>query len=396
MAEDEGGGDAAQQIVDTFVAGMVEGRRMPMVQASGTSTCLLKLDQEVTTLSVIAGKASREVSLSEIAQIMMGEDSPDGVQLPLDELCVTLALVDDHVFALRFDDMESRDTFALCLGMFVDQLHQGEYAEEEWQEDGAEGSSWPEPSGASGVHTYEAADFWKPSWCDLCQIFLSGWAKQGQACSTCRQVVCHECAKRGDPCRGSAGAVAEAGPPPRSPAAAPGADALGGSQQADSAAPPAANSTGGSKSSKSSDPRGGAAESELSESQRIVKKFVQRMVRGRVLPMLSKVGGSVECLVHLDRELKNIMIQRAGKKDSKQRAIPLTTVQEICVGREVADEVELPVDECSVTLMLEGGQAIAFRLEDEKDRDTFVLCMGTFVKGNRKESKPKRRHEKKK
>merc|ERR1712151_1375915 len=94
----------------------------------------------------------------------------------------------------------------------------------------------------------------------------------------------------------------------------------------------------------------------LNQSQRLVKKFVQRMVRGRVLRMLSTVGGSVECLVHLGRELKNIVIQRAGKKDSKQRAIPLASVQDICVARRVPDEVELPVDDSSVTLILEQGQ----------------------------------------
>merc|ERR1740123_231517 len=120
--------------------------------------------------------------------------------------------------------------------------------------------------------------------------------------------------------------------------------------------------------------RGGAAEDGLNQNQRLVKMFVQRMVRGRVLQMLSKVGGSMECLVHLDRELKNILIQRAGKKDGKQRTISLRTVQEVCVGLEVADEVELPVDECSVTLMLDQGQAIAFRLEDKEDRSRCEQC----------------------
>jgi len=102
--------------------------------------------------------------------------------------------------------------------------------------------------------------------------------------------------------------------------------------------------------------------------------------------MLSKVGGSIACLVHLDRELKNIFIQRAGRKDAKKRGIALNSVQEICVGLEVSAEVELPVDELSVTLMLAEGQAIAFKLADQEDRDTFALCMGMFVDGNRKES----------
>jgi len=127
----------------------------------------------------------------------------------------------------------------------------------------------------------------------------------------------------------------------------------------------------------------------MDEGKKIVKEFVQKMVRGRVLHMLSTTGSSVECLVHLDRDLKNIFIQRAGKKDAKKRAVLLSTVQEICVGEDVQDDVQLPVDELTVTLMLEEGQAIAFRLADIEDRDTFGLCMGMFVDGNRKKRKSK-------
>lgn len=127
----------------------------------------------------------------------------------------------------------------------------------------------------------------------------------------------------------------------------------------------------------------------MNDGKKIVKDFVQKMVRGRALQMLSTAGSSVECLVHIDRELKNIFIQRAGRKDAKKRAVALSAVQEICVGTEVSGDVELPVDDLSVTLMLEEGQAIAFRLADVEDRDTFALCMGMFVDGNRKRRKSK-------
>jgi len=393
--------DAAQQIVDSFVAGMVAGRRMPILQAGGTSTCQVYLDQDVTAIT-IKGRANQVVSLDDIAAITMGEDLPEGVQLSVDELCVTMALYDGSSLAFRMEDMEARDTFALCIGMFVDQRNQGEYEDEGdvWATQPDEGEplvpSAPSGAGASsdraqpflqaggGQHDYQLATFWKPTWCDVCKEFLQGWSDQGMACRSCRQVVCHSCVNKGGPCRGH-DRVAAAGPSP----AAGGAPAE--SQQAPSRQRPAAVPPPPAAGGRQLQPREAEGEDGLNDSQRLVKRFVQQMVKGRVLEMLSKVGGSVECLVRLDRELKNIMIQRAGKKDGKQRAIPLTTVQDVCMGREVADEVELPVDEQSVTLMLDQGQAIAFRFDGDQDRDTFVKCMSMFVEGNRKEAKHRKK-----
>ncbi|CAE7646708.1 unnamed protein product [Symbiodinium pilosum] len=110
------------------------------------------------------------------------------------------------------------------------------------------------------------------------------------------------------------------------------------------------------------------------------------MVKGRELRMLSTTGRSLLCLVTLDRDIRHISIQLAGKTDAKQRFVNLKSIEQIYVGEDVADDIELPVTSFSVTLVLEEGQAIAFELNDEEERDTFAMCMQMFVDGNRKDA----------
>ncbi|CAK9115537.1 Uncharacterized protein SCF082_LOCUS53468 [Durusdinium trenchii] len=74
----------------------------------------------------------------------------------------------------------------------------------------------------------------------------------------------------------------------------------------------------------------------------------------------------------LDRDIRHISIQLAGKKDAKQRFVNLKSIEQIYVGQDVAEEIELMVTDLSVTLVLEEGQAIAFDLDSEEERDTFV------------------------
>ncbi|CAL1171151.1 unnamed protein product [Cladocopium goreaui] len=135
--------------------------------------------------------------------------------------------------------------------------------------------------------------------------------------------------------------------------------------------------------------RSTSSKKELSDGQKIVKRFVQKMVRGRELKMLSTTGRSLRCLVVLDRDIRHISIQLAGKKDAKQRFVNLKSIEQIYVGQDVA-EIEL-VTELSVTFVLEGGQAIAFDLDDEEERDTFAMCMQMFVDANRKDAERRRK-----
>jgi len=109
------------------------------------------------------------------------------------------------------------------------------------------------------------------------------------------------------------------------------------------------------------------------------------MVKGQPLQVLSVNGGTAECLVSLDRKLNNLYLQKAGKPDSKKRAIPLETIEHIVVGEDVQAGVQLPVTAMCVTLILLDGQALAISFDEVEPRDTFALCLSMFVDGRRSE-----------
>lgn len=117
---------AAQQVVKTFVRSIVRGLTLSVLNtAGGSADCVVALDRKLTTLSLQrAGKKDakkRFVPIEEITEIIVGDDVRDEVDLAVDELCVTLLLGDEgQAIGFRFVDQEARDTFALCLSMFVD------------------------------------------------------------------------------------------------------------------------------------------------------------------------------------------------------------------------------------------------------------------------------------
>eukprot|EP00928_Gymnodinium_smaydae_P064361 TRINITY_DN47708_c0_g1_i1.p1 TRINITY_DN47708_c0_g1~~TRINITY_DN47708_c0_g1_i1.p1 ORF type:complete len:367 (+),score=101.39 TRINITY_DN47708_c0_g1_i1:73-1173(+) len=128
----------------------------------------------------------------------------------------------------------------------------------------------------------------------------------------------------------------------------------------------------------------------VGSAQQVVKDFVRTYVKGRNVAVVSVKGGSASCFLSLDRKLTTLSLQRSTKKDAKKRNIGFGEVSEIVVGAEVVD-VELPLDELCVTLLLGDGQAVAFRFDDIEERDTFALCLSMFVdgysKGGRKKTK---------
>mmetsp|Transcript_18716 Transcript_18716/g.34872 ORF Transcript_18716/g.34872 Transcript_18716/m.34872 type:complete len:239 (+) Transcript_18716:66-782(+) len=130
---------------------------------------------------------------------------------------------------------------------------------------------------------------------------------------------------------------------------------------------------------------------DVGQAQQVVKNFVRTFVKGNSMNVLTVNGSATECIVSLDRKLTTISLQRPGKKDAKRRAVPLESIEEICVGDEAGDGVELPLDEFCVTLLLEDGNALAFRFNDVEERDTFALCLSMFVDGRRNEMMRKKK-----
>lgn len=268
--------------------GFVKGRQITVVAGHGEEEdCLLTLNRELTSLSL---QKRRSVPLSEVCQICVGFDAEDqGVDLPIDELSVSFLLNDGRHVAFRFLDVEDRDTFAICMSMFVDKVRGNSVGED--------------------VH----------------------------------------------------------GESPRS------ADEDSDCQKTDHTGSTSACST----------------PSEGADAKTVVKQFVKSYVKGQHVDILSVNGGTTLCIATLDRKLAMLSIQRPG--GSKQRHIPLQDIEEISIGTEAEDEVDLPLDDNCVTLLLEDGQGLGFRFRDAEDRDTFALCISMFVNSRRGEKVRKQR-----
>jgi ethanolamine utilization microcompartment shell protein EutS len=270
----------AQHVVKRFVQNYVKGQQVTVVAGHDESEdCLLTLDRDLTAISLQKG---RSISLSEVCQICVGFDAEEqGVDLPIDELSVAFLLNDGRDVAFRFRDIEHRDTFAICMSIFVDKLRGDSNGED------VEG-----PLGSDEEVHYRNSE--------------------------------HDANMS------------------LSPASSDGADA-----------------------------------------KMVVKRFVRKYVKGQQVTILNVNGGVSECVVTLDRKLTLLCIQRPG--GLKQRRIHLQDIEEISVGTEAEDEVDLTLDENCVTLLLEDGQAVGISFGDVEERDTFALCISIFVNSRRGE-----------
>jgi len=311
MAEDDGD-DTAQRIINGFVQQMVAGRQLPSMSPGSRSvtTMLVQLDKDLTTLFLGRSGASRKsLPLETVEEVAVGSEGAQGVeQLNLDDLCVTLSFDGEEAIAFRFRDVEERDTFALCLGMFADQRRAAldEEEEEEEEESAEEEASTADPS-IERIH----------------------------------------------------------------------AGALRAAQETNSHRSEASNSARSS------------LRSNLSDEQQLMKDFVKKMVRGRALEMPTTAGSSMECIVSLDRDLTNLIIQRSERKDANKRVLPLGNIVRVASGDTITKDVELElqVDAQCVALMLKEGKVVAFRIEESQDRRAFAHCLGILAQGNRKAAK---------
>lgn len=124
---------------------------------------------------------------------------------------------------------------------------------------------------------------------------------------------------------------------------------------------------------------------DVGKAQHVVKSFVRSFVKGKTVSVLTVNGGTRECIASLDRKLTTLSLQQSGKKDAKKRGVPLHGISEIRCGEEAGEDIDLPLDENCVTLLLEDGSAVGFRFADIEERDTFALCLSMFVDGRRGE-----------
>mmetsp|Transcript_47527 Transcript_47527/g.75166 ORF Transcript_47527/g.75166 Transcript_47527/m.75166 type:complete len:239 (-) Transcript_47527:72-788(-) len=116
--------------------------------------------------------------------------------------------------------------------------------------------------------------------------------------------------------------------------------------------------------------------------KRLVKEFVQKMVKGRQFSVILPSGQVRVCYCALNRMLDKLQI-RANEKDKHGRTVPLSTIAEIVVGNDLSvsnmcQSLETPVDDYSVTLMLDSEESITFRLDDMESRDKLAICLSMF------------------
>mmetsp|Transcript_57632 Transcript_57632/g.137036 ORF Transcript_57632/g.137036 Transcript_57632/m.137036 type:complete len:253 (-) Transcript_57632:100-858(-) len=139
----------AQQVVRAFVQIMVnKGQVIPVRTSNGSHMeCHVQLDRQLSKLTMqrvaqrrgaalgmlrksareghevsppqLTGK-KREILLRRVSEIVVGLDARDAVAIPLDEHCLTLLLMDGQAVTFHFQELVDRDTFALCLSMFID------------------------------------------------------------------------------------------------------------------------------------------------------------------------------------------------------------------------------------------------------------------------------------
>mmetsp|Transcript_108202 Transcript_108202/g.191597 ORF Transcript_108202/g.191597 Transcript_108202/m.191597 type:complete len:260 (-) Transcript_108202:89-868(-) len=118
----------------------------------------------------------------------------------------------------------------------------------------------------------------------------------------------------------------------------------------------------------------------------LVKDFVKTMVKGRQLSAVLTSGQIRTCFCVLNRSLDKLQI-RASEKDKQGRTIPLATIAEIIVGSDAsgsaASDLETPLDNLSVTLVLDSDECITFRLPDLESRDHLAACLTMFSNQSR-------------
>mmetsp|Transcript_21371 Transcript_21371/g.61839 ORF Transcript_21371/g.61839 Transcript_21371/m.61839 type:complete len:260 (+) Transcript_21371:80-859(+) len=114
-----------------FVRSMVRWRTLDVVLPSGSSTtCYCSPSRSLDELRIRArehDRHARHIWLTSVREIIAGSDISKSVlcetlETPLDSLTVTLALDDDSCITFRMKDIEERDTFAMCLTLFRNQL----------------------------------------------------------------------------------------------------------------------------------------------------------------------------------------------------------------------------------------------------------------------------------
>mmetsp|Transcript_66206 Transcript_66206/g.119189 ORF Transcript_66206/g.119189 Transcript_66206/m.119189 type:complete len:188 (+) Transcript_66206:71-634(+) len=111
---------------------------------------------------------------------------------------------------------------------------------------------------------------------------------------------------------------------------------------------------------------------EMTKLQHMIRDFVMEFLQGVFLDAVLEDGLLVPCRCIMDSKLSVLMLQ----VHSTTRTIDLTSIQEICSGRELRDlRVTTPLDDLCVTLVMADDQCVSFKFADKQGREHFATCM---------------------
>jgi len=103
-----------------FVREMVRGRKLSVIAPDGSlRSCSCSLDKRLKHFVIELKGSLRRIALSEITEVYQGNE-PEDIETPLDEKCATLMLESCECISFSFEDLPSRERFAMCLQILVD------------------------------------------------------------------------------------------------------------------------------------------------------------------------------------------------------------------------------------------------------------------------------------
>mmetsp|Transcript_25915 Transcript_25915/g.42244 ORF Transcript_25915/g.42244 Transcript_25915/m.42244 type:complete len:230 (+) Transcript_25915:83-772(+) len=109
-----------QSELKAFVREMVRGRKLSVIAPDGSlRSCTCSLDKRLKHFVIELKGSLRRIALSEITEVYQGNE-PEDIETPLDELCATLMLESCECISFSFEDLPSRERFAMCLQILVD------------------------------------------------------------------------------------------------------------------------------------------------------------------------------------------------------------------------------------------------------------------------------------
>mmetsp|Transcript_79128 Transcript_79128/g.242081 ORF Transcript_79128/g.242081 Transcript_79128/m.242081 type:complete len:195 (-) Transcript_79128:54-638(-) len=111
---------------------------------------------------------------------------------------------------------------------------------------------------------------------------------------------------------------------------------------------------------------------EMTKLQHMIRDFVMEFLQGVYLDAVLEDGTLVPCKCIMDSKLATLTLQ----VNHITRAIDLTSIQEICSGRELRDlQVTTPLDDLCATLVMQDDQCVSFKFTDVQAREHFATCM---------------------